>query len=105
MPESANDRFERLAAEFHAATGLMAPGKDQPAELHGAEYNARVIAWRRWNTERAEAMERDAVRYRFLRDNPLGLRAVDGNAAGSPPRADNFDHYVDTAMQETPCST
>lgn len=66
MPENANDRFERLAREFFDATGFMAPGKDQAAELHGADYNARIDAWRKWNAERAEAMEADAERWRAI---------------------------------------
>ena len=40
-----------------------------------------------------------AERYRFLRDNPLGLRAVDGNAKYPPPTAEQMDDYVDGAIE------
>lgn len=66
MAENANDRFERLAAEFFTATGLMAPGKDQAGEMSGADYNARVLAWRAWNAERQEKLEADAHRFRLI---------------------------------------
>lgn len=45
--------------------------------------------------------ERDAARYRFLRDNRLQLRAVDGNARFCGQiTATQFDDYTDTAMEE-----
>lgn len=42
----------------------------------------------------------DAQRYRFLRDNPLGLRAVDGNAKYPPPNAEQMDRHVDHARED-----
>lgn len=68
MGENANDRFERLAAEFFAATGMLAPGKDQPGAMGGSreDYDRRVDAWRAWNAERTAQVERDAERLAWL---------------------------------------
>ena len=43
-----NDEYERLADEFYRDTGMMAPGKDQPAALGGEPYGVRVEAWQQW---------------------------------------------------------
>ena len=48
--------------------------------------------------ERGAEDTRDAERYRFLRDNPLGLRAVDGNASLPYCSADGFEWRTDEAM-------
>jgi hypothetical protein len=92
------DRFDALAAEFQRDTGMAAPGKDVPAEM-GAEHTSqeRVDAFVRWSRERRDGMERDAARYRFLRDHLLGLRAIDGNA-GVTCIPEHFDARVDAAM-------
>ena len=45
------------------------------------------------------AAREDAERYRFLRDNPLGFRAVDG-AASVPPHPTVMDRWVDAARAE-----
>ena len=43
---NANDRYEHDAAEFLAATGKLAPGKDQPAAMGGApSQEERIAAW------------------------------------------------------------
>ncbi len=48
--ESPFDRYERRAAQFFKDTGLMAPGKDMPAELYVSEEEAlrRTSAWIQW---------------------------------------------------------
>jgi hypothetical protein len=56
---------------------------------------------------RVEEAERDAERYRFLRDNPMGFSAVDGNAsAGRLAHRDVVDRWTDeagrVAMTHTP---
>ena len=49
--------------------------------------------------QREEAETRDAERYRFLRDNPLQLRAIDGNASFRGQwSAEHFDEFTDVAM-------
>ena len=41
-----NDRFERDAAEFSEATGMLAPGKDQAAaQMDSPTYDVRAAAW------------------------------------------------------------
>jgi hypothetical protein len=48
---------------------------------------------------RVEEAERDAERYRFLRDNPMGFSAVDGNAsAGRLAHRDVVDRWTDEAL-------
>lgn len=54
--ESANDRFERLADEFYADTGLVAPGKDDAPECAlSTTYEERVKVWKAWNAGRRRA--------------------------------------------------
>ena len=49
------ERFERLAAEFYRDTGIMAPGKDQPAGMGGSpSLEERCAAWDKWHEERQE---------------------------------------------------
>jgi len=43
-------------------------------------------------------MKEDAARYRFLRDNPLGLRAIDGSAGLWLP--ESLDSSVDHTMSQ-----
>ena len=57
MTESASECFERMAEAFRNATGMMAPGKDQPAEMGGPDYETRVKAWRDWLTTPEAARE------------------------------------------------
>jgi hypothetical protein len=43
----------------------------------------------------------DAERYRFLRDNPIQLRAIDGNASFCGQwSAEHFDDFTDAGMAE-----
>lgn len=51
--------------------------------------------------DRVMQNEADAARYRFLRDNPLALRAVDGNASPRSFTAYGFDQNVDRAMSRS----
>ena len=46
---NSNDRFELMASKFYDETGIMAPGKDCPAEF-GSEhdYQERMDAWKVW---------------------------------------------------------
>ena len=44
--ESANDRFERVAAEFYKETGMLAPGKDPGTQ--GPPYYERKERWDAW---------------------------------------------------------
>ena len=44
----ASDRFEVMAEKFYRETGMMAPGKDFPAELSGPDCGERVDAWKIW---------------------------------------------------------
>jgi hypothetical protein len=48
MAENANERYERLAAEFYRETGIMAPGKDSPAATGPFDEKARWAAWANW---------------------------------------------------------
>lgn len=52
MSESANERFERLAAEFYQDTGVMAPGKDAPMGFC-EDRERRQDMWNAWNKGRA----------------------------------------------------
>ena len=45
---NANDRFEVMAEKFYKETGIVAPGKDCPAEFSDHSYDQRVNAWRKW---------------------------------------------------------
>jgi hypothetical protein len=52
-PEGANERFERIAAEFYEDTGYLRPGKDVPAAVGGESYDReRNAAWKIWNAAR-----------------------------------------------------
>lgn len=54
-------------------------------------------------TEAISPLVQDAERYRFLRDNPLQLRAIDGNASfGGSVKwgAEHFDRFVDAAIED-----
>lgn len=44
------DVIDRL---FHAATGMLAPGKDYPAAMHPPDPEERRKAWSKWNSSRA----------------------------------------------------
>jgi hypothetical protein len=56
---SALERFERDAAAFHRDTGLLAPGKDQPAAMGGHPTDEeRMAAWTAWLRNRAAAAPR-----------------------------------------------
>jgi hypothetical protein len=60
-PEAASalERFEELAAAFHRDTGLLAPGKDQPAAMGGHPTDEeRMAAWTAWLRKRAAAAPR-----------------------------------------------
>jgi hypothetical protein len=43
-----NDEYEKLADQFYRETGMMAPGKDQPAAMGGPDYEKRWNAWKNW---------------------------------------------------------
>jgi hypothetical protein len=47
---------------------------------------------------------KDAARYQFLRDNPHGLRAIDGNASPRPLQLDSLDYATDDAMRRASSS-
>lgn len=50
-------------------------------------------------TETVSPLVQDAERYRFLRDNPLQLRAIDGNAnICGAIKAESVDQWTDIAM-------
>jgi hypothetical protein len=54
--EAPLERFERLAAEFHRDTGLLAPGKDAPAASGGfPTERERADRWTAWLAERRRA--------------------------------------------------
>lgn len=54
--ETAVERFERIAAEFHRDTGMTAPGKDVAAEMGTADdYAVRWAAWQEWLAQRRRA--------------------------------------------------
>jgi hypothetical protein len=60
---AALERFEQDAAAFHRETGMLAPGKDQPAAMGGAPSDEeRQEAWVAWLRKRnaAEAPPRAA---------------------------------------------
>lgn len=48
--EGPSERYERMAEQFHAETGLMAPGKDVPYAVAFDDYEERVAAWRAFLT-------------------------------------------------------
>jgi hypothetical protein len=53
------ERFERDAEAFHRETGMLAPGKDQPAAMNGSPTDEeRMDAWTAWLRERAAAAPR-----------------------------------------------
>lgn len=45
MPETANDRFERIARAFEKLTGFLAPGKDDPI-LREEDNALRSLLWK-----------------------------------------------------------
>jgi len=49
-------RFESMAKQFRKDTGMMAPGKDQPAAMGGPDYRTRADAWNEWLNKRADAL-------------------------------------------------
>lgn len=50
------ERYEELAAAFHRETGMLAPGKDQPAAMNGSpSLEERAERWRAWCAARAAA--------------------------------------------------
>jgi hypothetical protein len=51
-PAQPNERYEALADAFYHATGLMAPGKDDPTGHHS--YDERVSRWQAWLAARAQ---------------------------------------------------
>jgi hypothetical protein len=49
-------RFEELAEAFRRETGMLAPGKDQPAAMNGSpSLEERAERWRLWCAARAAA--------------------------------------------------
>lgn len=46
--ESSIDHYERIAAAFRRDTGMLAPGKDQPAAAGGAGFQERFDAYDAW---------------------------------------------------------
>ena len=51
---NSNERYEYMAELFYKETGMMAPGKDNPAAFGGAdELSEREIfeAWDKWTAE------------------------------------------------------
>ena len=58
MDQGATERFERLAAEFYKATGIMAPGKDDCLGRHSYEH--RVASWQQWLADRGRAFDVEA---------------------------------------------
>lgn len=67
-------------------------------EAAGAYRSAALRLERAEQEQREDA--RDAARYRFLRDNPLQLRAIDGSAAFWCVVPRIFDDYTDAAMAD-----
>ena len=49
--------YEIQAAAFHRMTGIMAPGKDEPAACHGPSFDKRVDEWEEW-----QLRHRDIIR-------------------------------------------
>lgn len=55
-PAGPLERYEKLAAAFHRETGMLAPGKDQPAAMNGSpSLEERAERWRSWCAARAAA--------------------------------------------------
>lgn len=49
QPRDHNARFEATAAAFQRETGMLAPGKDQPAAMGGSPtLEERTAAWEGW---------------------------------------------------------
>lgn len=65
--ENANETFERVGDLFYLDTGMLRPGKSEPAELETEKRNERRreawIAWvaRRWDAARTALAAIDAV--------------------------------------------
>lgn len=56
--ERANDLYEIKAYEFYKETGIMAPGKDQPAAMgNSPDYEERVDAWLDWLRARSHRIQ------------------------------------------------
>ena len=49
MKLNANDRFEIEAKAFEIMTGMLAPGKDEPA-ASGMDRAIRIETWAEWRT-------------------------------------------------------
>ncbi|HET7552223.1 MAG TPA: hypothetical protein VFK04_13105 [Gemmatimonadaceae bacterium] len=92
------DAYHEEDREFYFAARTDIPAlvaevrrlKEAVQDADDARHDALLIA---------ETWEVDAGRYRFLRDNALGFRAVDG-AASVPPHPDVMDRWVDAAIAE-----
>lgn len=48
---NAYTHFEIKACAFYRMTGIMAPGKDEPAASGGHPMGERIDAWDKWNTD------------------------------------------------------
>lgn len=58
-------RYEEEAEAFYQATGVMAPGKDAAAAMHGYDADElRHKLWRMWARAVYAERERDEVRHR-----------------------------------------
>ncbi len=53
---NANETFERIAEDFYCDTGVMRPGKDQPAAMNGPSCGERREAFEKWAREKTEAV-------------------------------------------------
>lgn len=53
VSRNTNDAYEELAEEFYKETGVMAPGKDMPAEMgNHYPYEERLERWCAWIADR-----------------------------------------------------
>jgi hypothetical protein len=70
---AALERFEQDAAAFHRDTGMLAPGKDQPAAMGSHPTDAeRAEAWVSWNAKK-NAATRPARAPKNTKGQQLGL--------------------------------
>jgi len=50
-----SERFEKHADAFYRETGLIAPGKSLPLEMHPSDDDAGQRTWEEWHTKRRTA--------------------------------------------------
>lgn len=49
--------YEIKARAFHRMTGMMAPGKDEPAASGGHPMGERMDAWDKWTTDHHDVIK------------------------------------------------